>query len=631
MHDDTNVIMMKSPHLPVPTVAILPSPQPIARLQAGSILGAGCLLTALHFGRPVLQPIALAAILSLVAAPLIRALCRLGLRRLPAMVAVLLLSGACLAGAGLVLAFQLVAVSAELPQYRAAIQRKAETLRAAVERPFAHVQAGLDAVAPLAPAAAPPAPAAQAAAPAPPTAPTAPAALAKLAGLAWGPLGETGLVLVLLMFILLEHESLQDRLIRLAGQAEVSRTVRALADAARGVSRFFFCQFIVNTVFGAAMGLALWAAGLPHAALWGALCGVLRFVPYVGALAAGAAIACFAAAVDPGWSLTLSCLAMFGALELVVAHLVEPKVYGLSTGLSPLAVVVSALFWGTLWGPAGLLISTPLTVCLVVAGRHVGALEPLAILFGQAPDVTAAQRFFQRGLSGETGAILRDAAAMLRRASFARYCDQILLPGLALASSELRLGLIDGAQREHLRRAVAEVAETLAPSGAAPVRRRRHVSLLDANVGAHLRRLREARLGRWQGPLDVPQRSIVLCAGLASERDELVGELLARALREAGVDARSVALPLPHTEHDAGKAALVSTVFVPYPLAEELETWRRAVAALRVLLPGALLATIRLPGDEAAGPAPAILSAADMDLRSFEECVAFVAPRRTAG
>jgi hypothetical protein len=355
---------------------------------------------------------------------------------------------------------------------------------------------------------------------------------------------------------------------------------------------------------------------------------VLRFVPYLGALAAGAAIACFAAAIDPGWSLTLSCVALFGALELLVANLVEPKVYGHSTGLSPLAVVVSALFWGTLWGPVGLLISTPLTVCLVVAGRHVRALEPLTILFGQAPDVTAAQRFFQRGLSGETTAIMRDAQAFLRRGSFARYCDQILLPGLALAVPELRMGRIDAAQQDQLRGTVAEVAETLAPSGAAPVRRRRHVSLLDANVGAHLRQLREARLGRWQGSLDVPQRSIVLCAGLASERDELVSELLARALREAGIDARSVALPLPHEEHDAGTAELVSTVLVPYPLAEFIEPWREAIAALRDLLPHALLATIRLPGDEMTVPQTAIEAEVDMVLRSFEEGLAFVVPAR---
>jgi len=602
------------------------SPATPTRLTANSIISAGCLLALLHFGRAVLQPIALAAILSLVVAPLIRALCRLGMQRLYAMAAAMLLAVTCLAGTGAVLASQLVHVSAELPQYRAAIRLKAEQLRALAERPFAHVQASLNAVAP----GAVPEPASGKRAVAAPVAPAtvmatpATDALTRVAALALGPLGETGMVLVLLLFILLEHESLQDRLIRLAGQSEISRTIRGLADAAQGISRFFFSQFVVNATFGTSIALALWTAGVPHALLWGALSGLLRFVPYLGALAAGATITCFAAAIDPGWQLALSCAAMFCALELVAANLVEPKMYGHSAGLSPLAVVISALFWGTIWGPVGLLISTPLTVCLVVAGRHVSALEPLAILLGQAPDVTAAQRFFQRGLSGETAAILRDARAFLRRASFARYCDQILLPGLALAVTELRRGLIDAAQQGHLRGTVAEVAESLASSGSAPSRRQRQVWLLDANVGAHLRQLREARLGRWQGSLDVPQRSIVLCAGLACERDELVGELLARALRETGIDARSVPLPLPPEAYDANKAALASTIFIPYPLAEQCNAWLDAVGELRLLLPHALLAAIRLPGDEPIVPQSAIQDQVDVVLRSFEECLAFV-------
>ncbi|MGO4470165.1 AI-2E family transporter, partial [Pseudoduganella sp. RAF53_2] len=422
--------------------------------------------------------------------------------------------------------------------------------------------------------------------------------------------------------------SLQDRLIRLGRQTEISRTVKALGDAAGGVSRYFFTQFLVNTVFGIFIGFGLLTLGVPHALLWGTLAAVMRFIPYLGAIASGGVIACFAAAVDTGWDMALSAVILFGVLEITVSNLVEPKVYGHSTGLSPLAVVVSAVFWGTLWGPVGLLISTPLTVCLVVAGRHIESLESLSILLGQAPDVTAAQRFFQRSLSGEAAAILKDAQIYLRRASFARYCDQTLLPGLALAAGELRRGAIDKVQQERLRCTVVEVAEVLAPSGTAT--RRHRVSLLDANVGAHPRQLREARLGRWQGSLDVPLRSIVLCAGLESERDELIGELLARSLRESGVDARSVSLPLPYEQHDSGKASLVSTILVAYPLKETFETWRIAVAALRILLPQALVATVRLPRDEFSVPPAAMQTEVDMVLRSFEECLAFVSPDRDA-
>ena len=589
-----------------------PAPSPFS---AAALVGATCLLALLHYGRAVLQPIALALILSLLTAPLLRGLGRLGLPRLPAILAALLLAGACVAGTATVLATQVISVSDELPQYQASMQRKLEQLQTMAQRPFARVHANLGAIAP---------------APAAPDGAIAPLQLAgtagKLSDLAvqlGASLAETALVLVLLVFILLEHETLQERLIRLAGQSDISRTIRALADAAQGVSRFFFSQLVVNVSFGSAVGLALWALGVPHALLWGTLAALLRFVPYLGALLAGGAIAAFTAAIDPGWTLTLTCVLLFGALELLVANLVEPHVYGHSTGMSPLAVTVSALFWGSMWGPVGLLISTPLTVCLVVAGRHVAALEPLAILFGQTPDVSGAQRFFLRSLSGDTSAILHHARPFVRRTSLARYCDQILLPGLALAAAELELGLIDAAQQGHLRGTVAEVTEALASSEPAP-RRRRHVSLLNANVGAHLRQLRETRQGRWQGSLDVPQRSIILCVGLALERDELLSELLARTLRAAGKDARSLTLPLPHEEHDPARAGLVSTVFLPCPLAGTVAPWRAAVADLRTLLPQALLVTIRLPGDAVGVAQGELEGAVDMVLRSFEEGVAFV-------
>jgi predicted PurR-regulated permease PerM len=603
---------------------IMPTSAAPPRLNSTAIVCVTCVLALLYCGRDVLQPIALASILSLIVAPLVRRLARLGLGRAPTMLAALLLVSACVAGTGAILASQLASVTAELPQYRAAIRHKTGTLRELAARPFVRVEAELNWTQP------PQAPADAAAPAADPGAsrPVSGDVLTHLLTLARTAIAEAGMVLVLLVFILWERESLQDRLIRLTGRGEVSRTIRALADAAQGVSRFFLSQFIVNACFGVAVGLTLAAAGVPHALLWGILGGTMRFIPYLGILAAGAATMAFVAAVDPGWSLTLFCMALYAALELVVAHVVEPKVYGHSTGLSPLAVVISALFWGAMWGPVGLLISTPLTVCLVVAGRHVRALEPLSVLLGETPNVTAAQRFFQRALSGDTDAILHDAGAFLQRNSFVRYCDHVLLPGLALAASEWRGSQIDAAQQVHIRNTVAEVAETLAPAAAPVAKRRRHrVSLLDANVGAHLRQLREARLGRWQGSLDVPPRSIVLCAGLASERDDLVSELLARVLRENGVDARSVSLPLPHEEHAPDKADLISTVFIPYPLEEECDAWTTAVAAVRSLLPQALLVTMRPPDEFEVHPST-VQPHVDMILRSFEEGLAFVAPRK---
>ncbi|WP_267873656.1 AI-2E family transporter [Massilia sp. Se16.2.3] len=269
-------------------------------LTSSSVVTATCILGLLYFGRDVLEPLALASILSLVLAPLIRGLRRVGFRRLPATPVSVLLAGTCVIGAGTILAFQLVAVTGDLPQYRAAIRSKIERVREITERPFARLEAELSAVAPQAPVPPPPpvtvkrgtlTTGANQPLPVEIRAPRATTrdTLARLFALAWGPIGEAGLVLVLLVFILLEHESLRDRAIRLAGQAEISRTVRALSDATRGVSRFFLSQFVVNLTFGSLIGVLLWGFGVPHAALWGALSGLLRFVPHLGIMVAGGA------------------------------------------------------------------------------------------------------------------------------------------------------------------------------------------------------------------------------------------------------------------------------------------------------------------------------------------------------
>ena len=617
---------------------------PLSRLSASAVVTASCLLGLLYFGRDVLQPIALASILSLAIAPLVRRLRRSGLPRMAATLLSVILVGMCVVGLSTILAFQLVAVAGDLPKYRAAINSKVDSLRSLTERPFALIQAELSAVSPPPPA--PPPTRRGAALAANPNQPipveiraprvTTRDAIARAFALAWGPVGSAGVVLVLLVFILLEHESLRDRLIRLAGQGETRRTIKALSDATTGVSRFFFSQFIVNVTFGALIGLSLWAAGVPHAALWGVLSGLLRFVPYLGILLAGAIIALFVAAIDPGWKLALSCMSLFVALEMVVANIVEPKVYGQSSGMSPLAIIVSALFWAAIWGPVGLLLSTPLTLCLVVAGRHVRSLELVTTLLGDTPSVNAAERLYQRFLVGDTNAIISDARTFLRQCSFARYCDQILLPGLALSAADNREGNIDQVQEERVRLGIADVAAALTPVSSAPARRqrRRDVSLLDANVGAHLRRMREARLGQWQGSLDVPVHSIVLCCGLRSARDDLLMELLVRALREVSVDARSVTVGSEDApgEETPGldKADLVSSVFLAYPTDATLEAWRKAAIELRVALPDALFVTIRLPFDERATHPGGVEDYVDMILRSYEEGLAFVSQEKPA-
>jgi predicted PurR-regulated permease PerM len=613
-------------------------PPPSLRLTANSVVSATCVVALLYFGREVLEPLALALILSLVLSPLVRSMTRVGLARMPAVLLSVAMVATCVGGVGAVLFDQLVTITQDLPQYRAAIKTKVAKVRELVERPITRIEQELSAVAPVAAAESgrvrrgnlvvnpnQPLPVVVR------TPRTMKDTLGRVIALVWGPIGEAGVVLILLVFILLEQGSLRDRLVRLGGQAEVSRTIRTLGDAAQGVSRFFFSQFIVNVTFGVVIGVSLWLAGIPHAVLWGVLSGVLRFVPYLGVLLAGAIIAVFVAAIDPGWSLAITCMAIFLAFELVLANFIEPKVYGHSSGLSPLAVIVSALFWGALWGPVGLLLSTPLTLCLVVAGRHVRALAPITILLGDAPNMSDAERFHQRVLAGEADELTKDARAYVRRYSFARYCDHVLLPGLRMAVSDLGTGAIDKAQEARMRAVIANIAETVASASETGVRgRRKPVPLLDANIGAHLREMREARFGRWQGSLDVPLGSIVLCAGLPSERDEFLTELLVRALREGDVDARSLVVGKPLERPEGGTPELVSTVFITYPRQDNFDAWRAAVAELRADLPEALMVTVLLPYDEQLPKRALVEAYVDMILRSFEEGLAFVAPDRSA-
>lgn len=618
------------------------SPSSFPRANANGIVAVTCVVALLHFGQEFLEPLALALILSLVIAPLVRQISRTGLGHLPATLISVTLAALGVVGISVMLASQMVAVTADLPQYRVAIQDKLESVREMTERPFARLQAELKAVLPGAPKGEPlasrrvPKLAAGQLQPIPVEihAPQASVqqTLTRLLSVISGPVGEAGLVLVLMVFILLEHESLRDRVVRLTGNAEVGRTMKALADATEGVSRFFFSQFVVNLLFGAVVGLALWVADIPHAALFGALSALLRFVPYLGALVAGASIALFAAAIGSGWELALYCLAMFAVLELIVANVVEPKVYGHSSGLTPLAVLVSALFWSALWGPMGLLISTPLTLCLMVAGRHVRALEPVTILLSEAPSADAPQRFYHRMLLGESDAVVRDAMAYLRKFSFASYCDHVLLPGLALGVDEYDSGRIAKAQQDNFRSTIASLADKLIPAPGGPLKRQRRRSgaVFDANVGAHLRHMRQLHLGQWQGSLDVPARSIVLCMGLPSERDQLLTELFVLALRDVEVDARSAMPGERPADTDPARPDLVATVFLTYPLAEALDQWLAVVRELRERLPKALLVTIRLlhEGDDA--KQAALEANVDMLLHSFEEGVALVAPDKRA-
>jgi predicted PurR-regulated permease PerM len=512
---------------------------------------AGIVLALLYFGREVLIPLVLAIMLSLLVAPLVRALRRTGVGRTWSVLVTVLTLTVLLAAAAAALGTQVLRIAESLPQYQANVQRKLGTLD---EMTFGRLRVLTDEASRLiqvqdAPEAMPEAagflerrPSARRAelgAVEPREASSHALQLRKLLTSVWGPIQTTGIVLLVLVFVLLEHESLRDRFIRLAGATDIRATTLALNDAGQRLSRFFVSQFAVNLAFAAAIWLGLTVLRLPQAMLLGALAGVLRFVPYVGVGIAALFSTALAFAVDPGWSLAVSTLGFFILLDIIAGQLLEPHLYGHAAGLSPLSIVIGTIFWSSLWGPVGLILSTPLTLCLVVAGRHMKSLATLELLLSDARALTLPQRLYQRALSGDPHEIIADAGAFLKRDSLAAYCDRVLIPALHLAHLDTDKGATSDDQHSRIRRVIVDVVAALSSDGLKLPRRRHRGSVLETvNPGRWLRQQREQVSGRWQGPLGVPPGSVVICAGLGSPADDLASELLVRLLRIQKIDAR---------------------------------------------------------------------------------------------
>ena len=250
------------------------------------------------------------------------------------------------------------------------------------------------------------------------------------------PLATAGIVIVFVIFLLLKREDLRDRLIRLAGSRGLPRTTRALDDAAQRVGRYLLMQLVVNTTYAIPIGIGLWLIGIPNPVLWGLLCGLMRFVPYIGPIVAAFFPLALSIAVDPGWTTLLLTAGLFIAVELIINNLIEPWLYGASTGLSPLAIIAAAVFWTWLWGPIGLLLSTPLTVCLVVLGRHVPQFAFLDVLLGNEPALSPPELLYRRLLAGDPNEATERAEEYLREHTLDAFYDAVAVPALALAEED---------------------------------------------------------------------------------------------------------------------------------------------------------------------------------------------------
>jgi predicted PurR-regulated permease PerM len=582
------------------------------RDHSSRTMTAGIILALLYLGRSVLIPLALAIMLSLLVAPLIRALRRLRIGRASSvLVAVAALTVSCV-GIAAALGTQILHIAESLPQYESNVQRKLKTLEEVIVGPILRLTTETSRLSGIHQSAeAPPVPARDversrpaaalgAAVLQPPEFESHPLRLVwNLLTTVWHPVQFAGIVFLVVIFVLLEHESLRDRFIRIAGATDIRSATLALNDAGERLSKYFVSQFVVNLGFALAIWMGLSMLRLPQALLCGILAGAMRFVPYVGVAIAALFAAVLALAVDPRWSLALSTLGVFILLDVVVGQLVEPHLYGHATGLSPLSIVVGAIFWSWLWGPAGLILSTPLTLCLLVAGRHMKGLGALEVLLGNAQPLTLPQRLYQRALSGDPHEIIADARTFLKHASLAAYFDRVMIPALHLVRLDAEAGAIARDQQLKIRSVIVDVAAALSGNGLkSPQRRHRGAVLEEVSAGRWLRQQREQLTGKWQGPLGVPRGSIVICMALGSPADDLATELLVRLLRSERIDARhfstaeiDAGLP-PGADPDGVAIAFLVSAF-PSPDRERVDS---ISLQLHELLPQANLIRIFCPG-----------------------------------
>ena len=385
--------------------AILPGMRWLIGLLIASVI-----IAALYFGRDILIPLALAVLLGFLLDPAVTRLKRWGLPRMAATLVVVALGLGALTGMGFYLGKQVQSLSADLPTYQNTIKQKLKNLRALSKGPsawdgalktYSTVETEISKAAAEASRGEPKIQKVEVVREEPKPLEVVMQWLDKVSE----PVAMIGIVLLFVILILLDRDDLRDRLLRLMG-GNLHLATDALDEASDRIGKYLRMQFIVNVTYGIPMALGLWIIGVPGAILWGALATIMRFVPYVGPMISAVFPLALAFAVAPGWDMLLWTLGLILLLELISNNVIEPWLYGSSTGLSTLAIIMAATFWTALWGPIGLILSTPLTVCCLVLGRYLPGLQFMEVLLGSQPVLDAPHRLYQRLLADDVnGAI----------------------------------------------------------------------------------------------------------------------------------------------------------------------------------------------------------------------------------
>jgi predicted PurR-regulated permease PerM len=497
----------------------------------------------LYFARAVLIPFAFALVLTFLLAPFVAWLEKIGLRRLPSVALAIFISLGALIGLGSLVSRQLLKVADDLPKYRLNIDNKIESLHYRPDSALGRATESLEEIsneisepgitAPNSNSASTPNLSRDKTTPSTPL----PVQIVRppARGLAYlrealipltVPIGMAGMVLIFTIFILIKQEDLRNRLLRLAGVAQLHAMTLALDDAAHRISRYLGLQILVNACYGVCFGAGLFLFGIPNAALWGVIAGILRIVPYAGALTAAIFPFILALAVFNSWGPPLLVVLLYVLLELVTANLVEPWLYGAHTGISSLALLVTTVFWTLLWGWAGLILAIPLTVCVIVLGRYLPHLSFLHILLGDETALSFEAQFYQRLLALDQEDARTIANNFLKDHSLVSLYDQVLIPALTLAEQDRHKGALDEARESYLFLSISEIVSELAIYRTGEIAKSRMFGSLKIPA-------KQSALPSADMPTE-PSAVRIFCLAANDQADEIASSMLAQLLERNG-------------------------------------------------------------------------------------------------
>jgi len=506
-------------------------------------------IAVLYLAKTVVVPLALAILFAFLLSPLVTLLERIRLPRVLAIIVVILAAGIAVGSIGWTVFNQLVSVTDHMADFTYNINRKLEALKPTKSTSFSRAEQELDRLGQQVSSLNLDAGADQSQHQKKQLGASAdhPIAVQEVGksdrlGTIHGVLGSlvsVFLVVVFTFFMLLQREDLRNRLIRLTGRGHLNLMTQAMDEASHRVSRYLALQLLVNTCYGTLIFVALYFLALPHALLWGALAGILRFIPYIGAPTAALLPTIFSIAVYTGWTPTLLIMAVFFGMEILTANFIEPHVYGKQTGLSPLAILVAAVFWTLIWGPIGLILSVPLTVCLVVVGSHVPSLKFLTVLLGDQPVMRPEAHYYQRLLASDAQEASQVLDAYVKENSVPGAYDSVIIPALALFEQDRHRNALDQETVNFITETAQEQVEELGLRNDEPQPAHPPIETVP-NVSPPMSADKQPA-----PPSGIRKR--VVCVAVRDDSDEIVAMMLSQLLRRAGHSAKPI--PMKNVDH----------------------------------------------------------------------------------